>query len=251
MFPIPINSSLSQSTKPLSTAQATYGAYDQRHEPQVTVTNMHIPRFNACNVYLETAQKESACLTEPAFFDDLDWNALSFLFEPAYDLSPDNTSDTSHSITTEFRSIMDNVLCSATNSQHLDSAVKVSCGNFDTVRKQGRSLSSMKIEHYTAKNSLKNSSLENRHSSTLVRHPNRKLKKTRNPNLKMDRSEATSHVFICKLCLKVFNKKYNLRIHSKTHDINRIKEHECDKCGKSYYYRKDLTKHKKLVNHMP
>lgn len=54
---------------------------------------------------------------------------------------------------------------------------------------------------------------------------------------------AAERVYICDLCSKIFNRKFNLRSHITTHVSK--KQHQCTDCGKLFQRSQNLNRHRK------
>ncbi|KAI7903499.1 uncharacterized protein BX663DRAFT_506677 [Cokeromyces recurvatus] len=62
---------------------------------------------------------------------------------------------------------------------------------------------------------------------------------------KVDQNERR---FKCHICQAMFNRRYNLGTHIKTHDKNRNKEFTCSICQKSFDRKHDMTRHVATVH---
>ncbi|ORZ20316.1 hypothetical protein BCR42DRAFT_369947 [Absidia repens] len=61
-----------------------------------------------------------------------------------------------------------------------------------------------------------------------------------NKTQKIDRNEKR---YGCPICRRKFSRRYNLNTHIRTHNVNRIKEFECDVCGFGFDRKHDRDRH--------
>ncbi|KAI9354578.1 hypothetical protein DFJ73DRAFT_827024 [Zopfochytrium polystomum] len=62
----------------------------------------------------------------------------------------------------------------------------------------------------------------------------------------MDRPRGTPRQgFACSQCNAVFSRRWNQKIHESTHNEHRVPSFACPSCSKSFYHKKDLTRHTK------
>ncbi|KAI7890744.1 uncharacterized protein EV154DRAFT_409256, partial [Mucor mucedo] len=59
---------------------------------------------------------------------------------------------------------------------------------------------------------------------------------------------STSNEYKCSICERVFQKKYNLDTHVKTHDKNRVKNFSCTDCDMLFDRKSHLNRHTKTVH---
>ena len=68
-----------------------------------------------------------------------------------------------------------------------------------------------------------------------------------NPESLENKDGSKSGQFPCDRCNKSFTRKYNLRLHIKSHDgVLKVKAFKCEVCGRAFAQRYDLTHHMRI-----
>ncbi|KAI7890735.1 uncharacterized protein EV154DRAFT_421556 [Mucor mucedo] len=76
----------------------------------------------------------------------------------------------------------------------------------------------------------------------------KKRKEVSSLETQSNKKQKTSVGYECEICQHVFAKKYNLDTHVRTHNKNRLKNHQCSQCNMSFDRSSHLQRHNKTVH---